>query len=51
MIKDDINQNISSLTFKNIDKELKPYIKKNQDLLKKIKKSHLDFISKNKIKL
>ena len=51
MTKDDINKNISSLTFKNIDKELKPYIKKNQDLLKKTKKIHLDLITKNKIKL
>lgn len=45
------NININSLTFKNIDKELKSYIKKNQDLLKKVKKIHLDLISKNKIKL
>ena len=51
MTRDDINNNVSSLTFKNIDKELKPYIKKNQDLLKKVKKSNLDLISKNKIKL
>lgn len=51
MIKVDINDNISSLTFKNIDKELKQYIKKNNDLLKDTKKIHLDLITKNKIKL
>jgi adenylate cyclase class IV len=45
----DINKNIKSLTFKNIDKELKDYIKKNEDLLKEVKKKQLDLIKKNKI--
>lgn len=49
--KDDVNENINSLTFKNIDKELKPYITKNQSSLKDVKKTSLDLISKNKIKL
>jgi len=49
--KDDINNAISSLTFKNIDKELKSHLTKNNDLLKKVKKDHLELIKKNKIKL
>ena len=49
--KDEINHAISSLTFKNIDKELKNYIVKNNDLLNKVKKDHLELIKKNKIKL
>ena len=49
--KDDINSAISSLTFKNIDKELKSHMIKNNDLLKKVKKEHLELIKKNKIKL
>jgi len=49
--KDDINSAISSLTFKNIDKELKSHMIKNNDLLKKVKKDHLELIKKNKIKL
>ena len=48
--KDAINDNISSLTFKNIDKELKQYINKNQDFLKKVKQTTLELLSKNKIK-
>ena len=51
MKKEDINNNISSLTFKNIDKELSKYIKINKDLIKTVKKDHLDLIKKNKIKL
>ena len=51
MQKEDINNSISSLTFKNIEKELKNYIKKNNDLVKKVKKDHLELINKNKIKL
>lgn len=39
--KNDINNVISSLTFLNIDKELKPHIKKNKDLLLKVKNDHL----------
>jgi adenylate cyclase class 2 len=49
--KNDINDNISSLTFKNIEKELKNYIQKNNDLVKKVKKEHLELIKKSKIKL
>jgi len=51
MQKEDINNSISSLTFKNIEKELKNYIKKNNDLVKKVKKDHLELINKNKIKI
>ena len=51
MQKEDINNSVSSLTFKNIDKELKSYIKKNKDLLSSVKKAHLELIKKNKIKL
>jgi adenylate cyclase class IV len=50
MQKEDINNSVSSLTFKNIDKELKSYIKKNKDLLSSVKKAHLELIKKNKIK-
>lgn len=49
--KNDINDNIESLSFKNIDKELKKYLKKNNAQLKNVKETHLDLISKNKIKL
>jgi len=50
MLKEDINNAIASLTFRNIDKELKNYIKKNNELLKQTKKDHLELITKNKIK-
>jgi hypothetical protein len=40
MTKDDINLTIPSLTFKNIDKELKNYIKKNYNLINKVKKNN-----------
>jgi adenylate cyclase class IV len=50
MLKEDINNAIASLTFRNIDKELKNYIKKNNELLKQTKKDHLELIAKNKIK-
>jgi len=49
MKKDDINSAISSLTFSNIDKELKPYIKKNKELLMTVKNEHLKLIATNKI--
>jgi adenylate cyclase class IV len=51
LTKEQLNQEVSSLTFKNIDKELSKFIKKNKDLLKKCKKEHLDLINKSKIKL
>ena len=51
MNKDDINKIIPTLTFENIDKELKKYIKKNHDLVKKVKKMQLELIKKNNIKL
>jgi adenylate cyclase class 2 len=40
-------ENVPSLTFNNIDKELKP--KKNNQLLKSMKKNHLELIKKQKI--
>lgn len=40
---------VPSLTFKNIDKELEKYIKKNHNLVKEVKKIHLELIKKNKI--
>ena len=49
MTKDDVNLMIPSLTFKNIDKELKKYIKKNHDLLKEVKKDQLELIKSSKI--
>jgi adenylate cyclase class IV len=51
LTKEQLNQDVRSLTFKNIDKELRKFIKKNRDLLKKCKKDHLDLINKSKIKL
>ena len=51
LTKEQLNQDVRSLTFKNIDKELSKFIKKNKDLLKKCKEDHLDLISKSKIKL
>lgn len=51
LTKEQLNQDVSSLTFKNIDKELSKFIKKNKVLLKKCKKDHLDLINKSKIKL
>lgn len=47
--KNTINNIIPSLTFKNIDKELKTYIKINNDMVKNVKKEHLELIDKNKI--
>jgi adenylate cyclase class IV len=49
--KNTINNTISSLTFKNIDKELKKYLQKNNDLVKDVKKDHLNLIKLNKIKI
>jgi len=51
LTKEQLNEKVSSLTFKNIDKELSKFIKKNRDLLKKCKKDHLDLLNKSKIKL
>lgn len=51
LTKEQLNQDVRSLTFRNIDKELSKFIKKNKDLLKKCKKDHLDLINKSKIKL
>jgi len=42
MSENDINNDIASLTFTNIEEELKPYIKKNQDLLKDVSRQHLE---------
>lgn len=44
--KNNINNVISSLTFLNIDKELKPHIKKNDHLLLKVKNDHLKSFKK-----
>ena len=43
---EEINDEIKSLTFKNIERELKPYIHKNEDLLTKIAKQHLETYTK-----
>ena len=51
LTKEQLNEKVSSLTFKNIEKDLSKFIKKNKDLLKKCKKDHLDLINKSKIKL
>lgn len=51
MKSENINNDINKLTFKNIDKELFGYIKKNKELLKIVKKNHLELCKKNKIKL
>jgi adenylate cyclase class IV len=51
LTKEQLNEKVSSLTFKNIEKDLIKFIKKNKDLLKKCKKDHLDLIKKNRIKL
>jgi adenylate cyclase class 2 len=48
--KNNINNVISSLTFSNIDKELQPHIKKNKDMLMKVKNDQLKLIKTNKIK-
>ena len=45
LTKEQLNEKVSSLTFKNIDKELSKFIKKNKDLLKKFKKYHLLLIT------
>lgn len=45
--KDEINQLTPSLTFKNIDKELK-FIRKNKDLVQIVKKTHLKLLKKIK---
>ena len=41
MAETEINNDIKSLTFENIEKELKPYIHKNEELLSRIAKDHL----------
>jgi len=43
MSENDINNLIPSLTFENIHNELKPFIKKNEDLLKDVSREHLQF--------
>ena len=48
--KNNINNVISSLTFSNIDKELQLHIKKNKDMLLKVKNDQLKLIKTNKIK-
>ena len=54
MSETEINNEIKSLTFENIEKELEPYLHKNKELLKRVAKQHLDkykTITKNKNKL
>jgi adenylate cyclase class IV len=46
---DIISKTIPTLTFKNIDKELKNFIIKNHDLVKTVKNNQLEIIKKNKI--
>jgi len=46
MAETEINNDISRLTFKNIKKEITPYIHKNKDLLSKISKEHLNTYTK-----
>jgi len=46
MAETEINNDISRLTFKNIKKEITPYIHKNKELLSKIAKEHLDTYTK-----
>ena len=46
MTENEINNIVSSLTFKNIEKELENYIHKNEDLLKKIARTHLETYDK-----
>ena len=46
MAETEINNDISRLTFKNIKKEITPYIHKNKELLSKISKEHLDTYTK-----
>lgn len=41
MAENEINNVIPSLTFQNIEKEIKPYIHKNEDILQQVAKSHL----------
>jgi adenylate cyclase class IV len=41
MTENDINNLIPKLTFENIYNELKPYIKKNEDILKNVSREHL----------
>ena len=46
MTENDINNLIPSLTFEKIEKELKPFIKKNADLLKNVSREHLKVYKK-----
>lgn len=48
---DILTKTIPSLTFNNIDNELKNFIKINNDLVKKVKKEQLALIKKKKIKI
>ena len=50
MTETEINNEINSLTFENIEKELKPYIHKNEELLSRIAKEHLKTYKKLKHK-
>jgi adenylate cyclase class IV len=47
--KEEINEKTPLLTFKNIEKDLK-FIRKNKELINKVKKEHLELINKLKIK-
>jgi adenylate cyclase class 2 len=42
MAESEINNEIPSLTFNNIQKELKPYIHKNEDILKRVARTHME---------
>jgi hypothetical protein len=47
--KEIINKKIESLTFKNIDEELKPYMKDNYEKLKNVQNEQLKLIKKKNI--
>lgn len=46
----EINNKISSITFKNIQEELKPYLHKNEDLLATVAEQHLEIFNKLNMK-
>jgi CYTH domain-containing protein len=50
MAENDINNEISSITFKDIKTELAKYVKKNEELLDRMAKEHLDIYNKVKNK-
>jgi len=51
MTRAEIDDNVSSLTFKNIEKELEKYVRKNKDLLHDVARTHLEVYNKLKAKI